>query len=106
MEQTILYTRRNMGIRVCRPGGEKGATFGIWVLPLAFCRTLDNFINPSGPLLIKRIIFYCRTCPPHLEMVRGLSYERGYVEMGSSVLWAARRNVALAVPDWGHLALA
>lgn len=38
---------------------------------LTFYRILDNFINPSGPLLIKRIIYFCCTCPPHLEMVRG-----------------------------------
>ena len=72
---SVYYiAERTLGFECADLGVGRGATLGIWVLPLTFCRTLDNFINPSGPqflLLVERITYLCSTCPPHLEMVRG-----------------------------------
>lgn len=80
---------RTLGFKGAELGWGGGAMLGIWVLPLTLCRTLDDFINPSGPhfsLLIKRVIYLCSTCPPHLEMLRGFITWSGMLRDGQAVL--------------------
>lgn len=74
-------------LQVCGWEGDSAWPMG----SATFCRILDNFINPSGPLLIKRIVCFCCTCPPHLEKVRGVIRWKGVCREDTSVLRAVRR---------------